>query len=190
MKRLKLIVALLLSMSAIGQDDLVTARMTDYQVLYKGYPNKVIFSTNETPLCAECDTVYSTGELNEYIIKPGKGLFMKVNFSNGSEVSFKVSNLPNPTLILGGAMNGHKASLTSYHLFAKYRPEINLWASFEVLSWTLSVGGVNFEGEGMKLSKEARAHLESLKSNGYISIIAIVRGPDGIKRFLGGAFSY
>ncbi|MFT6244806.1 MAG: hypothetical protein ACJA0U_001655 [Salibacteraceae bacterium] len=190
MKRLKLIFFLLLSMSVIGQDDLVTARMTDYQVLYRGYPNKVIFSTNERPLCAECDTVYPTGELNEYIVIPGVGRTKTISFSNGQEISLRVSRLPDPTLFYGSAPNRGKVRRVSSMLRATYGPEMNLWGKFEVISWTVSIGLETFKGEGYKISDEVKAYFGSVKSNGCFSVIAKIKGPDGIVRSLAGGFSY
>lgn len=190
MKSLKIIFILLLSMPAVAQEQDVIVCMTDYQILYFGYPNKVLFSTNETPECTECDTIYPTGELNEYIVKPGKEKAMTINFSNGQEVSFRASYLPNPTLFFGMTLNGNKASRGASSLRARYGPEMNLYGKFEVLNWRFTAGEKTFEGSGSKLSDEVKAHLKSFKGIEFISILTQVEGPDGIIRNIGGAYSF
>ena len=65
---------------------------------------------------------------------------------------------------------------------------INLESKIE--TWELHVKDKSFNGQGNELTKEAKLYLSELTDTGIVSIIALVRGPDGIGRRVGGVFPY
>ncbi|MFT6922478.1 MAG: hypothetical protein ACJA1C_001483 [Crocinitomicaceae bacterium] len=175
--------------------------LTDLNVLYRGYPNKVEISGSgydEISLGATGATYVKSGK--GYIVSPGRGkeATLSVTGRNKDGTSkvlkkspFRVSNLPDPTLYWGSAKSGAKGSKGSRLLQAKYSPEIPLKADFTLVSWTCYAPGLKGKpptGSGGSIAG-AGPLINALKPGSGISFTCKVRGPDGITRQIGGGWS-
>ena len=173
--------------------------LTDLNILYRGYPNKVECSGSgyETITLSGAGVSKSgTG----YIVKPGKGKEQTLtvtgrNANGDSKVlktgKFRISNMPDPILFWGSAKSGTKGSKSSRLLLAKYTPEIPLKASFKVIKWTCYAPGLKGappSGAGSNIGT-AGPLINAVKPGSGISFNATVRGPDGIARQIGGSWS-
>ena len=175
--------------------------LTDLNVLYRGYPNKVEATASgfpESRLSGSNATVSKSGK--GYIVKPGKGKTAYLTVSgigtDGKAVQLKkgeyrVSNLPDPTLYWGSAKSGKKGSKSSRLLQAKYSPEIPLKANFTIIKWTCFAPGLKGappSGVGSNIGS-AGPLINAVKPGTGVSFTCQVRGPDGIARQIGGSWS-
>jgi len=173
--------------------------LTDLNILYRGYPNKVeVSGSGYETITLSGSGVSKSGK--GYIVKPGKGKSAVLtvtgrNKDGSSKVlksgKFRVSNLPDPTLYWGAAKSGKKGSKSSRLLQAKYSPEIPLKANFKVIKWTCYAPGLKGappSGAGSNLGS-AGPLINAVKPGTGISFNATVRGPDGIARQIGGSWS-
>jgi len=174
----------------------------ELNVLYRGYDNKLllVFSdstaldVNDVVVSGTNCTISKASKPGVYIVKPGTGfksaitLQKKVNDAlvDIYSIEYRVLNLPDPVLFWGASKSGVKASKISRLLLAKYTPEIPLQAHFKVEKWTLSSPAGTVSGEGGNLS--AAASVLQATNNCLVSIQAVVKGPDGISRLVGGSW--
>ena len=132
--------------------------------------------------------------MNTYNVHPGKGKYVEIIIARKDSTSIlshkiPVLHLPDPVLFYGSVKSGNKCTPEAAAFFAKYPPQMNLTAEFEIAKWNISIGDESFEGEGKTISIEAQEYLKSIEGNATFSVIAIVKGQDGISRRIGGAFS-
>ncbi|NRA10583.1 MAG: hypothetical protein HRT57_01350 [Crocinitomicaceae bacterium] len=174
--------------------------LTDLNVLYRGYPNKVEISGSgyETVSLSGTASISKVGK--GYIVKPGKGRSATLSVTGKNKdgtskvlktAKYRVSNLPDPTLYWGSAKSGAKGSKGSRLLRAKYPPEIPLKADFTLVSWTCYAPGLKGKpptGSGGNIGG-AGPLINALKAGSGISFTCKVRGPDGITRQIGGGWS-
>jgi len=172
-----------------------TVSLPEMNVLYRGYTNRVVgvaSGYDKTVLTGTNCNIKEVGN-GEWVADPGQGREASITVSGKNSVTnktvslgsfpFRVSNLPAPQLYFGKTASGEKAprALVSNtnRLFAKYPPEIPLSASFDVVSWELSVTGAprSFAGNGAVLSDEAMSLLKQVKAGAKISISAKYKGP-------------
>ncbi|XOV67184.1 MAG: hypothetical protein ACFHU9_16310 [Fluviicola sp.] len=175
--------------------------LTELNVLYRGYPNKVMASgSGYDSYALSGSNVSISGNPNSgYIVKPGSGRSATLsitgkNADGKSSVlkkgTYRVSNLPDPVLYWGGSKSGVKGSRSSRVLIAQYGPEIPLEAKFTVQSWTASAPGLKGappQGMGGSLAP-AGALISAAPPGTALSVTAKVVGPDGIARQIGGSW--
>lgn len=175
--------------------------LTDLNVLYRGYPNKVMASGSgyETYTLSGGNATVSAKGNDQYVVSPGSGksatLTITGKNSDGTSSvlkkgTYRVSNLPDPVLYWGGSKSGIKGSRSSRILSAKYTPEIPLTANFTVTKWSASAPGLKgAPPQGMGGSLAPAGNLISAAPPGTaLSITATVVGPDGIARQIGGSW--
>ncbi len=175
--------------------------LTDLNVLYRGYDNKVEATASgypETLLTGSNASVSRSGK--GYIVRPGNGkqAFLTVSGKDKEGKTFqlkrgeyRVSNLPDPVLFWGSAKSGGKGSRTSRLLQAKYPPEIPLNANFTIVSWTCFAPGLRGApptGPGGNIAA-AGALINAVPPGTGVSFNCTVRGPDGVARQIGGSWS-
>lgn len=175
--------------------------LTDLNILYRGYPNKVEASGSgfETYSLSGSNVSISGNPSSGYVVKPGNGnsATMSITGRNADGTSsvlkkgtYRVSSMPDPVLFWGGSKSGIKGSRSSRALIAKYTPEIPLKASFTVTKWTASAPGLRGappQGMGGSLGP-AGALISAAPPGTALSITATVVGPDGIARQIGGSW--
>jgi len=176
--------------------------LPESMALYRGYPSIVEIHVDNGgegtyKLVGNNCTVKASTEPNKFIVNPGSGKKVVLNVIDQSDSShllqrfeLLVLHLPNPVLFFGASRSGTKASKRGRVLFAKYPPEIPLTAKFLVVKWRIEVEGTAFNGTGYHLSDEANAFLETLESGAILSAIVHVKGPDGIVRSMGAAWTF
>ncbi|MCR9172876.1 MAG: hypothetical protein NXI10_10305 [bacterium] len=198
-----LLLGLSLFFSFTGYTQLVSLEQPELMVLYRGYPNRVFVNISEDAdvsvndievQCANC-AISKVNKPGGYIVKPGAGkiayitLYQKEGESLTEiyKAEYRVSNLPDPILYWGGSKSGTKAAPSSRVLLAKYTPEIPLKANFIVTKWTMTANGESISGEGSSLAP-AGTIISKAEPGSLVAITAIVVGPDGIARQVGGAW--
>jgi hypothetical protein len=176
--------------------------LTDLNVLYRGYPNKVMASGSgfETYNLSGSNVSISGNPSSGYVVKPGGGssATMSITGRNADGTSsvlkkgtYRVSNMPDPTLYWGAAKSGNKGSRSSRVLIAKYPPEVPLKANFKVTKWTCYAPGLKGappSGAGGSISA-AGALINAVPPGTGLSFTCTVVGPDGIGRQVGGSWS-
>ncbi|PWL28865.1 MAG: hypothetical protein DCO96_08600 [Fluviicola sp. XM-24bin1] len=174
--------------------------LTELNVLYRGYPNKVEASGSGYETVSLSGSNVSISKSGKgYIVKPGGGRSATLsvtgrNADGASKVlkkgTYRVSNLPDPVLYWGGSKSGVKGSRSSRALLAKYTPEIPLKASFKVTKWKATAPGLKGpppQGLGGSLGA-ASGLITNIPQGTALSITATVVGPDGISRQIGGSW--
>lgn len=170
-------------------------------ILYRGYTNKIMATAHgflETELTASGASVSKRS--NGWTIRPGAGKSCEVTVWGKSEdenltklktVSFKVSNLPDPILYWGGKKSGDKGNKNSNLLQAKYGPGIPLKAEFKILKWKFfapGLKGMTPTGSGGNIGPVSSL-IRAVKPGHGISFICDVKGPDGMVRKVGAAWT-
>lgn len=187
-----------------AQNNTFQVEVGESQIAYRNIENAIIINTNLSfedykVVLKNCDSIIETLQKREYTIVPGKGRVCTIDIIDPKDSSIvhyskmlKVEYLPNPELFYGASMNGTKIDASAGVLFAKYPPSYNLLSlnhSFEIISWKIIIGNIIFEGESRVISQQVKDELAKNKVIEYLSVVTIVKGPDGIARKIGGAFS-
>ena len=190
MKRM-IILFLLINSTFIFSQDQVVVGLPNQQILYRNYPNKVQFaftksgSKNLEIKCKNCDTIYTVENKNfEYIIFPGEDREVKLYIKNkkvreDNEISFRVSNLPIPSVYFGPISNGNTFDIVYKRIFVKYPPEISLLAEFDIRDWEITIDDKKFNGKGKELSKEVISYLENIQKDSIVKIKVNYNGMGG-----------
>lgn len=128
-------------------------------VLYRGFNNEVLatasgFEETDISVTNASKTRHGQG----WYVNPGRGATSDITVigrsaSSGKtatlkKTTFKVRNLPKPTLYWGGKPSGESISTNSGLVVAKYDESITLNVNFEVQSWTFYSPGLNVPKTG------------------------------------------
>ncbi len=183
-----------------------TAALVEMNMMYRGYRNllEAVASGFEKTSINVANGTY-TKEGNLFVIKPGTSKTCTVtvlgkNEGTGKTValgtySYRVSNLPSPSLKYGNNENGATISRGSVptlnKVFAAYPPSIPLNAEFTVISWSVGVQGINREEDGKSntLTAEAISLIKQCPPNGKVTITAKVLDPAGGRRYITSIFT-
>lgn len=179
-----------------------TVSLPELNVLYKGYNNVVegvASGYDETVLNGNGVTLSKSGK--GYIGRvSGAGRTATISISGRNSVTkktvslgtftFRVMNLPPPSLFFGATEDGGKASKAETRLFARYS-DSPLKAEFSVQSWELNVAGAPrpAKGSGNTLNADGISLMKQAKPGSSISFMTQVKGPDGILRKKSGVFT-
>ncbi|GAA0874495.1 gliding motility protein GldM [Wandonia haliotis] len=183
-----------------------TVSLPEMNVLYRGYPNKVMGAASGYPdykLSSGGNVTITKGSNGMYIASPGSGREATIIIQGVSEdgttaklgdFKFRVNNMPKPSIYLGSLEDGSDAPSATIksqsRLFAKYGPEIPLEANFTVKSWEVNVTGAPRpeNGAGAALTPRALNLIKQARPGNTVSIMCTVVGPDGRARKSGGTF--
>jgi hypothetical protein len=179
-----------------------TVSLPELNVLYKGYNNiveGVASGYDETVLNGNGVSLTKSGK--GYIGRvSGAGRTATISISGRNSVTkktvslgtftFRVMNLPPPSLFFGATEDGGKASKAETRLFARYS-DSPLKAEFTVQSWELNVAGAPrpAKGTGNTLNADGISLMKQAKPGSTISFMTQVKGPDGILRKKSGVFT-
>lgn len=179
-----------------------TVSLPELNVLYKGYNNiveGVASGYDQTILNGNGVSLTKSG--NGYIGRvSGAGRTATISISGKNSVTnktvslgtftFRVMNLPPPSLFFGATEDGGKASKAETRLFARYS-DSPLKAEFSVQTWELNVAGAPrpAKGTGNTLNADGISLLKQSKPGSTISFMTQVKGPDGILRKKSGVFT-
>ncbi|MGB0915875.1 MAG: hypothetical protein ACPGVI_07365 [Crocinitomicaceae bacterium] len=143
--------------------------MPEFNVLYRGYKNRIIATASgfDKTILGVSAGITKVKNGDEWIVTPtgrGREAFLTVSGTNTTtgrtvqlkRVAYKVSNLPSPTLYVGGVKEGGSIDGRSPFLIAKYGPEIPMQSAvFRIESWECKVGsspGPAQRGNGKNIS--------------------------------------
>lgn len=179
-----------------------TVSLPELNVLYKGYNNiveGVASGYDQTILNGNGVSLTKSG--NGYIGRvSGAGRTATISISGKNSVTnktvslgtftFRVMNLPPPSLFFGAVEDGGKASKAETRLFARYS-DSPLKAEFSVQTWELNVAGAPrpAKGTGNQLNADGISLMRQAKPGSTISFMTQVKGPDGILRKKSGVFT-
>ncbi|MDF3028539.1 MAG: hypothetical protein K0S23_2846 [Fluviicola sp.] len=179
-----------------------TVSLPELNVLYKGYNNiveGVASGYDQTILNGNGVSLTKSG--NGYIGRvSGAGRTATISISGKNSVTnktvslgtftFRVMNLPPPSLFFGAVEDGGKASKAETRLFARYS-DSPLKAEFTVQTWELNVAGAPrpAKGTGNQLNADGISLMRQAKPGSTISFMTQVKGPDGILRKKSGVFT-
>ena len=197
MKNILLFAYLMFCFNTFGQ--IIIENAENQNFLYRGYQNKFIIGvagSNYDSLKLDNGTITSTtfnGVPGMIIVPSGGGncnlYALKYNGSSIDTVDsrfFKVRPLPKPNLYWGSSQDGEKAIKSYSRLFVKYGPEMFMISKFEIVSWSSTVNGKEFSGEGSELSSEFLKEVKTLKGEQPICIDVVFKGDsDNIGRTAG-----
>ncbi len=186
-----------------AQDSAVFISVGENQIIYRNIENKVTvnsnFSSNAYRVVFKyCDSVRELIPNQEYSVIPGNGRIIEIEIIDSKDSNnvfyakqFKIDYLPDPQLFYGISVNGSKIDLLATKLTAKYTPSFNISdpdTSFEVIRWQISIGNSTFEGNGPEISEEVKDTLAKNKKAQILSVLAVVKGPDGVARKIEGVY--
>ncbi|MDH4474387.1 MAG: GldM family protein [Fluviicola sp.] len=170
--------------------------LPEMNVLYRTYDNKVqgvASGYDQTILSGEGVNLIKSG--NQYVARvntTGRTATIKISGKNNATgkteslgtFSYRVMNLPKPSLYLGSIENGATSDKPTINaakmLNVRYPEGIALEAKYEIVSWEIQVGNAPrpAKGTGKVLSKEATDLLKQARPNDNISITAKFKGPN------------
>lgn len=165
--------------------------LTDMNTLYRGFKNKVQATASgfdKTELQGTGLTKIKTAEGWE-VVPQGRSntaslKVIGINSSTGERkvlktVTYKVRNLPKPSVYWGASDENSPVSTSNKKLFVKYPPEIPLNANFSVISWECSISGApgaNPTGTGNDISS-AIPLIRQASRGAIVSFRCLVRYP-------------
>ncbi|ASS47681.1 MAG: hypothetical protein A3D31_17805 [Candidatus Fluviicola riflensis] len=173
-----------------------TVSLPDMNVLYRTYDNKVqgvASGYDQTILTGAGVNLIKSG--NQYIGRvntTGRTATIKISGKNNATgkteslgtYTYRVMNLPKPSLYLGSIENGATADKPSINssrmLNVRYPEGIALEAKYEIASWEIQVGNSprSERGTGKVLTEDALRLLKQARPNDNISITAKFKGPN------------
>jgi len=203
MKNLTLTIAVLVCSFGYGQDFI--ASMPEYNLIYRGYNNKVILGALDYKgnFKIEGDGCsISKIEGNTYSVRASSERTATIKFVNDKRqvldsVVFRVSNLPTPSLFLCSTEgNGHnKSSVSCRKLFVKYPANVALSVNSD--SWRIINLSAMYNNEDLgsfevdqlsklfdTINKRIRDSDEVVEAQ--LKIRTKISGPDGIVRMVSG----
>ena len=156
-------------------------------ILYRGYSNRIDLldcDDVESIVSSDCSIHKKDGD---FIVKTGKSqtAVLHVLSSTGDTLNsktYRVLNLPTPTVFLSGAASGQSANKGSGIVQVKYGAGIPIKEIFEVKSWELRMNDAVVKGKGVQLNESAKVVLRSGNRGDNVTIIVTVLGSDGIAR--------
>lgn len=179
-----------------------TISLPQMNVLYRGYDNvieavasgysetrisssNVSFRKNGTGYIATVNSSAKTATISISGFNKATGMSVPLG-----STTFKVRNLPNPSVFFGGYSEGKTISPSETKLFVKYGDDIPLTANFKILSWKLIVEGspINPSGEGSVLSVQASSVLKQGRKGSTVTFSLKVLDPAKVQRNLSGTF--
>lgn len=202
MKKITILFLLLNFTQIFSQDQLVVG-LPDYRLLYRNYNNKVQLAFTDSGVenldvqCENCDTIYrSENSTSEYIIVPGNEREVKLtvtnkknkNASTNNVITFRVTNLPVPSVYFGPISSESKFGIVFSKLFVKYPPEVFLAVAFDIKNWKITIDDKIFEGKRSVLSEEVINYLKNIEKETTFTIDVTYRGM-GIERITSGQFT-
>ena len=209
MRTTSTIIALFLGFWCSGQtirnlNDLSTER------IYRGFENTIVISfegllsENDYHLsCTECSVskINRKGDSlppNTYNLTPNKARYTDLLMisKNGDTTihQFKISNLPDPELLLNEIKSGETLNPimneSKWVLSAKYPAEISLVSIYGIISWECSIDGVLLSAAlSNDIPEELKQKIRSLPAGSKVTFTAVVVGEqDGISRRKAGTF--
>jgi hypothetical protein len=192
MKKLAFIGAVMVSLTSFSQDVFIENEDQN-KILFRGFENHIKIGSELEDFTIEavnCEVTQTAGK--NYLVKVNSNArTAMINFlSNGKIIdseTFVVQNLPSPDLFWGEHVSGSTLPQGN-DLAVKYTPGISLRSNFEVVSWSCELDGKEFNGQGNTLSTEFIEQTGRSASGDKITIIANVKGPDGIVRKISGSW--
>lgn len=176
--------------------------MPEFNILYRGYDNKVNATASgyaTTVLTPSGASVTKSGE--GYIVRPSAGrtatLTVSGKTSDGKTVqlkkmTYRVANLPDPTMYWGSARNGSKGARSAGIVQAKYGDDIPLKATFQIIDWkcfAANMRGAPPSGRGNTLTQQARTLINAAPAGTAISFTARIKDPAGRIRNIAGSYT-
>lgn len=187
-----------------AQNNNFNIEVGENQILYRDIENTLYINSNLSSeeykvVLINCDSINQIIPNHQYVVIPGRGRVLTIEILDAKDSSIvhfskaiKIEYLPDPELFYGISINGSKINPSAGHLFAKYPPSFNLLSlnhSFEVTSWKIIIGNKILEGNGSTITDEVKNELAKNKDAEFLSVLAIVKGPDGISRKIGGVYN-
>lgn len=179
-----------------------TISLPEMRILYRGYDNKIEAAASGYP-------DFKLSGSGVMITQSGKGYIGKVNTSGTSAsiqingynkvtkksvplgtTTFKVKNLPNPTVYFGRVESNGVISGADTKIFTKYGAEIPLTVDFKIQSWEVIVPNapITVKGTGSQLTPQAISLIKQAKKGTTITILTKTLGPDNVLRNVNGVF--
>lgn len=175
--------------------------LPELNVLYRGYKNLVNATASgfdQTDISVTNGSKSKSGE--GWIVSPGRGATANITVigrstatgksSNLKTSTFRVQNLPDPSLFWGGKKSGEKANKNSSLLQAQYGPGIPLKAQFTIIGWSFQSPQANRPqtGSGGNIGAVSTI-IRASKPGQQVGFVCTVRGPDGKTRKIGGTWT-
>lgn len=162
----------------------------DLYIFYRGYDNLLETTDQSTTLWSPTATIseISPGKFNARVSGTENSAVVHVITKENSDTigtyTFKVDNLPNPTVFFGAVAEQGKAVKTETHFFAKYTPEMPLNSvNFKILSVTLSLPNrKTMHISGNTLTKIESEILQKVPEGSIIHVKFQVYSPDATTR--------
>ncbi|MEO9257179.1 MAG: hypothetical protein ABI207_02285 [Crocinitomicaceae bacterium] len=173
-----------------------TVSLPEMNVLYRGYDNIVQGGATGFPSfsLSQGANVSLSQSGDHYVAKPGAGRDASISVigksangktTNLGNFAFRVKNMPKADLYLGAIgpdVDAPAGTIKAQSkLFARYGDEIALKATFNVVSWTLTISGAPqpVTGSGSTLSPQAMSYLRQVRSGTMVNVTAFYTEPSG-----------
>ncbi len=191
-----LICLVFIPLQSFAQEPVGAIELPEFNVLYRGYPNKVIPAiTNNGDahlILVGTNCSISKSENSDFFtVVPDKSKTATIalvlnqdgRLDTVRRIHYRVLNLPDPLLYWGPSKQDTKADLHELLLFAKYPPEVPLNAQFSIVEWSIIGTEDTISDVGSNLRK-ADSLFRTFNLPTSVTIRTIVVGPDGIRRVM------
>ena len=189
MRLLKLL--FLLPIFANAQEVEIPAFFPDYNynVLYRGYANRVYFGsvngTTDYNVTVEGGTLQKMAEYS--ILTPTMKELHLIFIDNKSgdtlkNLSYICKPLPDLRIYFGNTTSGETADRNATEFSVGYGPDVFLKYDFKVTQWTMEYNGRSYNGSGNKLSGDAQDALKAAKEGDKVIFEIRYSSPDGLTR--------
>lgn len=185
----------LLGSMAHGQVPNGAIEFPEYNILYRGYPNKFIPAVSnsngyEIFVKGSGVQIEKSNDGTYFIAKPigrtrqayiSLKIIKELDTLDIKTIAYRVHNLPDPMLYWGSAKQEQTANVKAKKIFAKYPPEIPLNAVFQIVKCEIIVDSNSVICEGSNLEC-AETLLQSIEDDKEVVITVLFKGPDEILR--------
>lgn len=183
----------------------ITVAIPEYSVLYRGYDNRLVISacgmdgsiileSDDALINKLADTCYivRTSTTSKTIELHARNLQTNTIVSS---FTFRVLNMPLPSVYWGKLTDGSKIPLVKDDLQIRYDDGIPLNGSFQILEYEIWAGGVRQTLNGSVLTEELIQALKNEKlAKGELelelSVLIVYVSPDGVARKKSATFTF
>lgn len=176
----------------------IAIELEEAKILFRGYNNRIIpvVSNNDNSYFLTCENCVIAKDSVGYIVRPGSGKIAQITFNTERNdsisplktITYRIINLPDPVLYLGGRESASTTDLYSQTLEVKYNPLAPLESNFRIVNWSINYDGETASGQGTDLSN-ARGLFNNIPNGEDFTIVVTVECPDGINRRLAGVWT-
>lgn len=185
-------------------DSLVVLSQPEVLQLYRWYKNIIDVGLKKgcefdlAVSCPSCDTIYNI-DFNRFIVVPRHTRTATIEVYNIKDPNnfvllhrkkYRVLDLPNPSIYIGGSSEGEPISWKTKKMFVKYPPGNWIEHKFEIVDWTITIQNKEYSGKGDTLTNDVQNEIKQLEIGARIDLKARITGEYNQERTVNSHYYY